>query len=108
MNIIKALIIGIMAGIIDAVPMIIQGLDWYATASAFIHWTVLGLVIPFVKWNMPAWLKGLLIGELATLPIMVIVFKSEPFSVLPIVSFSAVLGILVGIAGAKMIKTEKP
>jgi hypothetical protein len=105
-NISKAFFIGFVAGIIDAVPMIFQGLDWYASLSAFVHWVVLGLIIPFVKWNMPSWLKGLLIGELAGLPIMIIVFKAEPFSLIPIALFSAVLGVLVGITGAKFIKIE--
>jgi hypothetical protein len=103
-NLHKALLIGLTAGLLDSVPMIIQGIDWYASISAFVHWTVLGLIIPFVKWKIAPWLKGLLIGELATLPVMIIVFKSEPLSLIPISMFSAVLGVLVGIAGAKFIK----
>ena len=105
-NFTKALLIGLIAGLVDAIPMIIQGLDGYASLSAFTHWIILGLIIPFVKWNIAPWLKGLLIGELAGLPIMIIVLKEEPFSLIPIALFSAILGTLVGIAGAKFIKTE--
>jgi hypothetical protein len=102
-NIFIALCIGCIAGIIDVVPMIVQKIDKSACISAFIQWLVLGLIIPFVNWNIQPWLKGLLIGELAALPILILVFAKEPKSVVPIVVFSAVLGIAVGIAGAKFI-----
>jgi hypothetical protein len=98
-----ALTIGIIAAIFDVVPMIVQKLDKTACISAFIHWMVLGLIIPFVQWNIMPWLKGLLIAELTSLPIMILVFAKEPRSILPISIFSAVLGSLVGIAGAWLI-----
>jgi len=53
---------------------------------------------------MQPWLKGLIIAELAALPIMILVFAKEPKSIIPIIIFSAVLGIAVGIAGARFVK----
>ncbi len=103
-NIFIALIIGISAGIIDVVPMIIQRIDKTACISAFIQWIVLGLIIPYVNWDMQAWLKGLIIAELAALPIMVLVFAKDPKSIIPIIIFSAILGIAVGLAGARFVK----
>jgi hypothetical protein len=102
-NIFTSLIIGIIAGTIDVVPMIIQRLDKYACISAFIQWVVLGLIIPYVNWDIQPWLKGLIIAEMAALPIMVLVFEKEPKSLVPIVIFTAILGTLVGIAGARFI-----
>ena len=43
-----AILIGLIAGLIDAIPMIIQKLDKYDTVSAFVHCFALGLIIPFV------------------------------------------------------------
>ncbi|MDP4210795.1 MAG: hypothetical protein Q8928_18450 [Bacteroidota bacterium] len=103
-NIFIALIIGLSAAIIDVVPMIIQRIDKAACISAFIQWIVLGLIIPYVNWDMQPWLKGLLIAELAALPIMVLVFSKEPKSIIPIIIFSAILGIAVGLAGARFVK----
>jgi hypothetical protein len=103
-NIFIALIIGLSAAIIDVVPMIIQRIDKSACISAFIQWIVLGLIIPYVNWNMQPWTKGLIIAELAALPIMILVFAKEPKSIIPIIIFSAILGIAVGLAGAKFIK----
>jgi hypothetical protein len=99
-----ALIIGIIAGTIDVIPMIIQRIDKYACVSAFIQWIVLGLIIPYVNWDIQPWLKGLIIAEISALPIMIIVFAKEPKSIVPIVIFSAILGILVGISGARFVR----
>jgi hypothetical protein len=103
-NLSIALSIGLIAGVIDVIPMLFQGIDKFACLSAFIQWLVLGLIIPFIKWKIAPWLKGLLVGELAALPIMILVFEKEPVSIIPIMIFSAVLGTFVGIAGAKLIK----
>jgi hypothetical protein len=102
-NILIALIIGIIAGTIDVTPMIVRKLDKFAIASAFLHWVILGLIIPFVSWDIQPWLKGIIIGELATLPVMIIVSQKDRKSVIPISIFSALLGIGVAIAGAKFI-----
>jgi hypothetical protein len=99
-SILIALIIGIVAGLIDVTPMIIQKLDKTSNWSAFIHWVVLGLIIPFVHWDIQPWLKGLIIGELAALPIMIIVFPKDKKVLIPMALFSAVLGIGVAIAGS--------
>ena len=103
-NIFIALIIGLSAAIIDVVPMIIQRIDKSACISAFIQWIVLGLIIPYVNWEMQPWLKGLIIAELAALPIMIIVFAKEPKSIVPIIIFSAILGAAVGLAGVRFIR----
>jgi len=98
-----ALLIGIVAGTIDVIPMIIQKLDKTANISAFVHYLVLGLVIPFVDWDIQYWLKGLIIAELTTIPIMIIVFKEDKKAIIPMIIFSAILGIGIGIAGARFI-----
>jgi len=102
-NFLIALLIGLSAGIIDALPMIVQKLDKYAVASAFVHWVVLGLIIPFVDWNMAPWLKGLIIGELSAIPVILIIFKQDKKAAIPILAMSAVLGIGVALAGEWLI-----
>lgn len=102
--VITALLIGIAAGLIDITPMIIMKLDRYANISAFVHWVFLGLIIPFVHWDMQPWLKGLLIAELATLPVMIIVMKSDKKALIPMAIMTALLGVAVAIAGIAFIK----
>ena len=90
-NLLIALLIGVVAGIIDVTPMLIMKLDKTANWSAFVH------------WDIDPWLKGLIIGELMTLPVMIIVSKNDKKSLIPMVLFSAILGMGVAIAGSKFI-----
>jgi hypothetical protein len=103
-KVMTALSLGIAAGIVDVLPMIIQGLNGYACLSAFVHWMVLGVLIPFVNWNIQPWAKGLIIAELTAVPVMIIVSENEPLSVVPMIILSAVLGALVGWAGNRFVK----
>ena len=81
--------------------MIIQKLDKYANWSAFVHWVVLGIFIAYIQMSLSPWLKGLVVAELAALPIVIIVSKKDKKAGIPILVMSAVLGTLVGIATAK-------
>jgi len=102
-NLLIALVIGFVAGIIDVAPMIIQKLDKFSCVSAFVHWLALGLIIPFVNWGMQPWLKGIVIAVLTAIPVIILVYPNDPKAVIPMVIFSVVLGAGVGIAGAKFI-----
>jgi len=98
-----ALGIGMTAGIIDIIPMILQKLDRSATLSAFVHWVVLGLIIPYVSWDIAPWLKGSLIALLTAIPIMIIVYPQDRKAIIPMTLFSIILGAGVGFMGAKFI-----
>jgi hypothetical protein len=102
-EILIALTIGVVAGVIDVIPMIIQKLDKYSNLSAFVHWVALGLIIPFVHWGIDPWLKGLIIGELSAIPIMLLVYPKDKKALIPMIIFSAILGIGIAIAGARFI-----
>ena len=98
-----ALGIGITAGIIDIIPMILQKLDRSATLSAFVHWVVLGLLIPYVHWDIVPWLKGSIIALLTAIPIMIIVYPQDRKAIIPMTLFSIILGAGVGFMGTKFI-----
>ncbi|MFH2060744.1 MAG: hypothetical protein ABIJ59_17850 [Pseudomonadota bacterium] len=103
MKIIIALGIGIVAGLIDVIPMLKQKINKNSCFSAFAQWVALGLIIPFVNWNIHPCIKGLIIAELFAIPIMIITYPRDPKAVLPITIFSAVLGAAVGFAGVQFI-----
>ncbi len=98
-----ALSLGLGAAIIDIMPMVVQQMNRYAIVSAFLHWLVLGLIIPFVKWNMRSWIKGAIIGIISAVPVMVLVFEKEPEALAPIAIASVILGALVGLLGKKWV-----
>lgn len=102
-DILIAILIGLVAGTIDVIPMIIMKLEKSANISAFVHYFVLGLIIPFVEWDMTAWLKGIIIAILSAIPVMIIVFQKDKKAIIPMLVFSLILGAGIGIAGAKFI-----
>jgi hypothetical protein len=93
-------IIGIVAGVIDIIPMIIQKLDKRATISAFLQYFFVSIIIvnidlPHVVW----WLQGGLISVALALPIVVLVSAEDKKAVPIILTMAAILGTLIGIAG---------
>jgi len=95
-----ALTIGIVAGILDVLPMLLQKMPARANVSAFVHWVALGVVIPYVHWGMAPWLKGALIALLFAIPILLIVTETDKKAFIPITAMSLLLGAGVGWAGA--------
>lgn len=94
-----SLIIGITAGIVDIIPMIIQKLDKRSIASAFLQYFFISIIIvhinlPYVAW----WLQGSLISLALTIPIVIIISAVDKKSVPIILTNSVVLGVLIGIA----------
>jgi len=100
-KLIAALLIGVAAGIIDITPMIMQKLNKHALWSAFTHWVILGFIISYIVIPVAPWLKGLIIGVVLSIPVLIIVSEKDKKSILPILMMSAILGVFVGIAAAK-------
>ena len=98
-----ATIIGLVAGLIDIIPMIIQKLNKRDTISAFVHYFALGFIIPFVNWGIVPWLSGIVIAIMTSIPIMIIVYPRDKKAIIPMIVFSLILGAGIGIAGAKFI-----
>ncbi len=103
-NILLTLVIGVIAGIIDIVPMIIQKADKDSIISAFVQWMVVTFVIMNIDLGVVNWLKGLIVAVLMAAPIIILIAKKEPKSVIPILVMSMVLGSIVGFAGDKLVK----
>jgi hypothetical protein len=98
---IKALIalgIGIIAGAIDIVPMVKQKMHKAFIQCVFAQWIFIGLIIPYVEWDIQPWIKGLFIAELGMVPIMLLAYGRAKKSPVPIVLFSAVLGVGIAVA----------
>jgi len=93
-------IIGIVAGIIDITPMIIQKLDKRASISAFLQYFFVSIIIvnidlPHIVW----WLQGGLISVALALPVVVLVSAQDKKAVPIILSIAAILGTLIGVTG---------
>jgi hypothetical protein len=97
---ILTLLIGIIAGIVDVLPMIKMKLDKYAISSAFTFY----LIMPFIIYNINIlqdiwWIKGGIITFVLSIPIMILVAKKDKSSIVPMAIMSFVIGTAIGIAG---------
>jgi threonine/homoserine efflux transporter RhtA len=95
-KVLRGIYLGILAGIIDVTPMILQGLTWDANVSAFAHWIIAGLFISTSNMEFRPVLKGLTISFLLLVPVGILVGWNEPMSVLPMAIMTLILGSLLG------------
>lgn len=94
------LLVGIVFGTIDILPMLKMKLDKFSIASAFVFY----LIVPFVIYNtdlfgMPWWLKGGVVTLILALPIIIMVAKDGAKAAIPIAAMSVILGTLIGVTG---------
>ena len=90
------LCLGILAGIIDLIPMLIQKLSWDANLSAFSLWVVSGVLIATSNIKLNGALKGILIFFLVLIPCAFIIGWENPISLLPIAVMTLILGAILG------------
>ena len=98
-----AIIIGLVAGLIDIAPMIFMKLEMGTNISTFVHYFALGLIVPFVSWEITPWLKRMIISIISAIPVMIIVYPQDRKAIIPMHAFSWILGAGIGFAGTKFI-----
>lgn len=93
-------LIGIIAGMVDVLPMIKMKLDKHSILSAFVFYLILPYVIINISlFGLVWWLKGGVVGRALALPVIILVAKEDRKSVLPMLVMSFVLGTAIGAAG---------
>lgn len=95
------LLIGIAAGILDVIPMILQKITWDANLSAFSMWVVIGFFLAVVDIRVKGILKGVIISYITIIPTLFIVVGKEPKSLIPIILMTTILGVFSGYAFEK-------
>lgn len=90
------IIFGVIAGIIDVIPMVFQELTWDANLSAFSLWVIAGFMISTSNLKINGVLKGIFISFLLLIPSAVIIGWHQPTSLIPIFIITLILGSLLG------------
>jgi hypothetical protein len=103
-KILIGVVLGVIAGIFDIIPMLLQNLTWDANLSAFFLWVVSGFMLATSDLKLPPVLKGIVISFLCLLPSAFIIGWKEPFSLIPIGVMTLILGALLGFVYNKMAK----
>ena len=91
-----ALIIGILFGIIDIIPMIIMKLPKRANTSAFFQYFFVSFVVNFI--DLPGiawWLEGSVVALGLAIPIIIIASENDKKSIFIIGSMAIILGSLI-------------
>ena len=99
-NFILTLLIGIVAGIIDVLPMIKMKIEKYSCMSAFAYYVILPFIIFEINWfgNL-WWLRGGIVALLTAIPVVILVSKEDKKSPIAMIIMSIVLGSIIGIIG---------
>jgi len=90
------LLLGMVAGIIDVIPMLMQNLTWDANLSAFAMWIVVGFLISTSDLKINSIIKGILTAFLVLLPTAILIGWKEPVSLIPVIIMTTILGGLLG------------
>jgi hypothetical protein len=98
------LFMGVIAGVLDVIPMLIQKLPWEANISAFLMCIVTGFFISTSTLVIKPALKGLIISLLVLLPAALLIGWAEPFSLIPVLVMTIILGSLLGYFIEKFLK----
>ena len=100
------ILLGVVAGIIDVIPMIMQKLTWDANISAFTMWIVVGFLIATIDLKINSIIKGILTAFLVLLPTAILIGWKEPVSLIPIVIMTTILGGLLGFSINKILREK--
>ena len=102
-TIINSMLIGIIAGLIDILPMFIQKMNKRSILSAFLQYFFVSIII--ININLPGviwWLQGGIIALALAIPIIIIVSEKDSKATPVIAAMSIILGTLIGLAGHYM------
>jgi len=97
-NYLIAGIIGILIGLIDIAPMIIQKLPKRANISAFLQYFLISIIICFI--DLPGivwWIEGSLISLMLSIPIIIITSENDKKTKYIISSMAVILGFIIGL-----------
>ena len=100
MNFLLTLLIGIVVGVIDVLPMIKMKVDKYSTLSAFVYYLIIPFVIFGVNWFENLWwLRGGVVSILMAIPVIILVAKEDKKSPIAMTIMSIILGSIIGVIG---------
>jgi hypothetical protein len=91
-----SLLIGLMAAVVDTVPMILRKMDKFFIISAFFVWVVLGIFIPRIHFVSISFLNGIIVAVLFVLPMAFLIYKLDPKGLPIVIVTTIVLGGVVG------------
>lgn len=103
----KILLLGLAAGILNAIPMAFRDTCWQAVVAVLLHWLGLSLIIAYARMPLESWATGMLIAGLTALPLGLLLHPDSIPGLLQVLGISVVLGGLLGYTAERLV-VEQP
>ena len=101
-KLIKFLVVGVIIGIIDVIPMILMKLTWDANISAFTMWVVISYFVYCSNQNINQIIKSIIISFLVLIPNAILIGWNNPMGLVPVIIMTLILSILMGFITGKI------
>ncbi|BCS90290.1 hypothetical protein [Pseudodesulfovibrio sediminis] len=105
-KIFKVLLLGLAAGILDAIPMAFTTVTWQTIIATLINWLGLGIIISYTRYALNSWASGMLIGLITAIPRAILTYPNNPGGILQLLVFALVLGGLLGYTAERLIADQ--
>ena len=97
MKILCLVLMGVMAGIVDVLPMIKMKIDKHSILSAFLFHLIAPFILYYLNVNIPFWIKGGLTYLLLAIPTIILVANDDKKSAPIMVCSSLIIGSIIGL-----------
>jgi len=102
-RILLSILIGVLVGILDVVPMVLQKLTWDANLSAFFFWVLVSVFTFNFDIKIKGILKGIIFSFILIIPSAILIGWNSLFALLPIFIMNIILGSILGLLDKKII-----
>lgn len=103
-KILKILIIGLIAGALDLIPLLFVSAPLFNMLSIVAFWLVTTYIILIAKITKNSILNGLILSILLMIPMALAVSATNPKDFVPMMSMAVLLGPIVGYAIGKFVE----
>mgnify|MGYP001609179254 CR=1 FL=1 len=90
------IILGVIVGVINVLPMILQKISWDANIATFLTWVIVGFFISTTNLKIQRILKGMIISILIFIPSTIFVIESNLTGAIWIIVMTLIFGGLLG------------
>ncbi|MCD4712857.1 MAG: hypothetical protein K8R73_06195 [Clostridiales bacterium] len=95
-KIIIAISIGLIAGILDLIPLVLVGAPLLNMTSILMFWIITSYFVAHIALFKNSILNGLALSTLNMLPLVMVIYTINPKDFMPMLSMALILGPLTG------------
>lgn len=88
--------LGVIVGVINVLPMILQKISWDADISTFLTWIIVAFFISVTNFKFQGILKGIIVSLLIFIPSTVFVIESNLIGAIWVIAMTLIWGSLLG------------